>query len=142
MADNQKVQHKKTKTKKVYKYPKQPVMVPIGQQPLIYPQPIMGQPQPIYPITPQPITTPAMQQVQINPQTGNPVVAVPIGPPVTMAQPIGPPTMMPAQAMTTPVTPQIIATPNVTPQPPVTQKPTTIIIKRYYQKDDGCCIVF
>ena len=141
MADNQRVQPKKTKTKKIYKYPVQPMMVPVGPQPVIYPQPIMGQPQPIYPVTPQPIAMPAMQQVQINPQTGNPVIAVPVGPPVTVAQPIAPPTLIPAQPVATPVQPQVIAAPVVTPQPPVNQKPT-IIIKRYYPKDDGCCNIF
>ena len=143
MADNLRVQPKKVKTKKVYKYPMQPMVVPVGPQPVVYPQPIIGQPQPVYAMTPQPIAMPQMQpmqQVQINPQTGNPVIAVPVGPPVTMAQPLGPPTMVPAQAVVTPMQPQVIATPPP-PPPPVNQKPT-VIIKRYYQKDDGCCNIF
>ena len=55
MSDN----HKKH-TKKV-KYPVQPMMIPAGAQPMIYPQPIMGQPQPVYAMQPQPMAMPMVQ---------------------------------------------------------------------------------
>ena len=132
MADQQKVQPKKTKTKKGYKYPNQPMMMPAGQQLMIYP----------YPMAPQQYQTPAIQQIGTNPQTGNPVIAVPVGPPVQVAQPMAPPVIMAPQPIVAPQPPVIVAQPAV-PQamPPVNSKPT-VIIRKIYHKDDGCCSIF
>ena len=137
MADYQKRDHKQ---KKKNKYPMQPMMIPVGGQPLIYPPPVVGQPQPIYPMQPQPYAMPIVQPINGMPRPPNQVVTVPVGPPITVNQPIGAPVMMPAQALATPPPqpPQVIQQPVVVQQ----QKPPIIIIKKYRQSDDGCCTIF
>ena len=136
MADHRKVQQKRTNTKKIYKYPPQQIVVPPAGQQAIYPQQI-------YPVTPQtqPYQMPVMQPVQRNPKTGNQIVAVPIGPPITVAQPVGSPMMMPTQPVAPP--PQVVVTPPVPPQNlnPPNSKPN-VIINRYYTRDNDCCNIF
>ena len=144
MSDPRKVQQKKKV--KLYKYPPQPMVVPVGAQPVVYPQPVMGQPKQIYAMPPQaqPYQIAGMQQIKRNPKTGNPIVAVPIGPPIKVAPAMNTPVMMQPQPMVTPP-PVIVQRPVVTPPPvvvapPVNQPPTTIIIQRYHERDD--CSIF
>ena len=129
--------YQKKKTKK-NKYLMQPMLVPVGAQPVAYPTPIMNQPQPVYPIQPQPVYPMQPQPYQMPPvKTGNPVITVPIGPPIPVTQNVVAPPVMPVQPVVapTPPPPQVIAQP-VLAKP---NKPKTIIIKRYYEKDDCCC---
>ena len=141
MADYQKQDKRHNKK---YKYPMQPMLIPVGAQPVVYPPPVMGQPQPVYAIPPQPyaiqpqpVPMPMVQPINRVPGTGNQVVAVPIGPPVTVAQPIAQPVLMPAQPMVTPTPPPL--TPMVQPKLVAPAQKPTIIIKKYYQKEDDCC---
>ena len=123
---------KNKKTKKDYKYPNQPMMNPVKPQQAIYQQPIMGQPQPYNPAFPQ--------QIKVNPQQGGYIYAIPIGPPITVAQPLGPPILVPVNQVTTP---QMQTAPIQIVQQPyqqINRKPTRIIIKRY--RNDDCCNVF
>ena len=128
MAD--KYQKKKTKNNK---YPIQPMMIPVGAQPpVLYPTPIMNQPQPIYPIQAQPVYPMKPQPYQMQPvKTPNPIITVPIGPPIPVTQNVVTPAMMPVQPVVspTPPPPQVIAQPVL----PKQNKAPTIIIKRYYQ---------
>ena len=132
------------------KYPKQPMMIPVGQQPMVYPPQVIAQPQPIYQMQPQPYAVPMMPNISPIPQRPNPVVAVPIGPPV------GPPVVLPPQPVVTPTpvpvpvaVPTPVQTPVPVPLPPVVVQappqintPKTVVIKRYVHRDDDCCNIF
>ena len=141
---------KKQKTRG--KYPMQPMLIPVGQQPVVYPPPVYAQPQPVYRMHPQ-YQYPMVPNIAPVPQTRNPVVAVPIGPP------IGPPVVLTPQAGVSPTPvpapiptpipapiPAPIQTPVPPPQPiiiqqapPQVNKTPTVVIKRYIRKDDDCC---
>ena len=134
MENNPYAKYQKKKTKKDYKYPNQPMKNPVRPQQAIYKQPIIGQPQPYNMAQPQ--------YYKGNPKQRGPIVAVPIGPPITVAQPIGPPMYVPVQPGTPP--PVQVAPVHIIQQPnyqPVNRQPT-IIIKRYYKEDDCCCNIF
>ena len=144
------------KTNKNYKYPMQPMAIPVGAQQVMYPQPIVGQPQPIYQMAPQsqPYQMPIVQPIQRNPNTGNPIVTVPIGPPVPVNPPAATPVvtpqppvvvMQPQPQIVTVPQPQIVINPapNMTPMVVQAQgnNPPVVVIKRRYLEDD-CCNVF
>jgi hypothetical protein len=165
MTDNE--YNNQQKVKKKHSKKNYAMYVPAYPQAVPSPNLMVAQPQPLMPLTPQPI---GMMQPIAQGARG-PIVAVPIGPPVTVAQPIGTPVMMAqpvpvAQPVRTPVmmaqpvpvpqpvgTPVMMAQPVPVPQPmpqpppqpiiqkPKPKKPQTIIIKRYYKNDD-CCNVF
>ena len=121
--------------------------VPVYPQGMAYPnqmiaqtQPMIAlapQPQPMVAMAPQPV---AMMQPVVRGARG-PIMTVPIGPPVTVAQPIGPPVMMaqPVPAQVAQPIPQPPPKPVV--QKPKIKKPKTVIIRRYYKEDD-CCNIF
>ena len=133
MTDNE--YNNQQKVKKKHSKKNYAMYVPAYPQAVPSPNLMVAQPQPLMPLTPQPI---GMMQPIAQGARG-PIVAVPIGPPVTVAQPIGTPVMM---AQPVPV-PQPIPQPPPQPiiQKPKPKKPKTIIIRRYYKNDD-CCNVF
>ena len=138
---------KKQKTKK---YPMQPMIIPVGQQPMVYPPQVLAQPQPLYQMRPQPYPVPMMQNISPVPQTRNPVVAVPIGPPVgppviLRPQPVATPTPVPVPVpvpVPTPVQAPVPPPPVVVQAPPPVNKAPTVVIKRYIHKEDDCCNIF
>ena len=117
-------------------YAVQPMMVPIYPQPMIYPNQYVAQPQPMYQLMPQ---TYGMMQPVIPQATPNPIVAVPVGPPITIAQPVGAPILMPVATTPTP-TQKIIAKP-IKKAPK--KKAPNILVKKYQKpQQDDCCNVF
>ena len=135
---------KKQKTK----YPMQPMIIPVGQQPMVYPPQVYAHPQPIYQMRPQPYPVPMMQNIAPIPPARNPVMAVPIGPPVGAPvilppQPMVTPTPVPVPvAVPTPVQAPVPPPPIVVQAPPPVNTPKTVVIKRYVRKDDDCCNIF
>ena len=135
---------KKKRSKKNYG-----MYVPVYPQCMAYPNQMMTQPQPMMAMTPQPQPmvamapqpVPMMQPIVKGAE--GPIMAVPIGPPVTVAQPIGPPVMMaqPVPAQVVQPIPQPPPQPVVQKPKPKLKKPKTVIIRRYYREDD-CCNIF
>ena len=111
-----------------YKYPMQPIIIPIGVKSVEYHQPTITQPKIVNPISPQVATTPIVQPITKNPQFGNNIVNAPIGQKVPLSNPNS------TTLTITPLPPPLVGPPPPQPFTP----PFTIIIRRVYE-NDGCC---
>ena len=134
--NDRKKYYKKKSNKNIYAVPQ--MMVPVYPQQMVYPNQFIAQSQPIYQMMPQ---TSGMMQPIIPQMATTPMVAVPVGTPVTVAQPVGQPIFMPVKTIPTQTkTPKTIS--KQIKKEPKKKAPNVLVKKPLKQQKDDCCNIF
>ena len=131
--------YKRKTSKNNYTVPQ--MMVPVYPQPMIYQNQFVAQPQPMFQMMPQ---TYGMVQPVIPQVAQTPMIAVPVGTPITVAQPVGTPILMPVRTIPTQTKTKTLKTNSKPIKKEPKNKAPNVIVKKYSHKQqkDDCCNIF